>query len=385
MLRRELFAAAPAAAFALQNPLPKGAIIGSGGRGTFLTGEFKEVGAQVAAVCDVYEPNLERGLKAASTGAASYRDYRRLLEDKSLEFVIVATPDHWHARMVIDAVEAGKDVYVEKPLAHTIEEGERIIAAVKRTNRIVQVGTQRRSSDLFLEAKRLFDEQRQGPVRLVNAWWMNHTVSLPDKALAGSLDWKQWLGNAPTREVDAHRFFNWYYYWDYSGGLMVGQAAHMVDLILWFMNAGAPSAVTAVGTRPNLERVEVPETTCLTMECEKENFLAVFNVGYKSMRYNFHMDQLAKFHGHRAEFHVGREHYAVYPEDPQARELKAAVENRKPGSFSSATRQHIRNFLECIRTRQQPNATVEIAQRTNIGLAMAMESLRTGQRIVRRA
>ena len=105
--------------------------------------------AEMAAVCDVYRPNLEAGLKVASSGAKPYTDYRKLLEDKALEVVVVATPDHWHAQMVIDAVQAGKDVYVEKPMAHTPDEGYRIIEAVRRTKRVVQVGTQRRSFPLL--------------------------------------------------------------------------------------------------------------------------------------------------------------------------------------------------------------------------------------------
>ena len=107
-------------------------VIGCGGRGQLLTGEFKESGTEVAAVCDVYEPNLEEGRKVASTGARPYSDYRRMLEDKSLDVVIVATPEHSHAQPVVDAVEAGKDVYVEKPLAHTIEDGFRMVEAVRR-------------------------------------------------------------------------------------------------------------------------------------------------------------------------------------------------------------------------------------------------------------
>lgn len=368
-------------ALAMQQSLPRGGIIGTGGRGTLLTAEFKEVGAQMAAVCDVYEPNLERGLKTASTGAKAYTDYRQLLEDKSLHFVVVATPDHWHSRMMIDAVESGKDVYVEKPLAHTIEEGELMIAAVERTKRIVQVGMQRRSAPLFLEAKKLFDQSPQGPVNLVLSYWLNHANSPPDKPLAGNLDWKQWLGSSPERAVDAHRFFNWYYYWDYSGGLMVGQAAHMIDLILWFMNADAPKAVTATGAAPNLQKVEVPETTSIAMEFG--SFLATFAVGYHAMRYSGFLDQLAQFHGHKARFDVGREHYAVYPEDPQAIELKESAGKRDPRSFNAAVRHHIRNFLECTVSRQEPNAPVHVAQRTNIALVMAMDSLRKGQRITR--
>jgi predicted dehydrogenase len=144
------------------NDRVRGAIIGSGGRGRLLTSEFKEIGVEMAAVCDVYKPNLEAGLKIASTGAKAHADYKRVLDDKSIDVVIVATPDHWHARMVIDAVQAGKDVYVEKPMAHTPDEGYQIIDAVRRTNRIVQVGTQRRSFPLFQEAKQVRDTAGMG-------------------------------------------------------------------------------------------------------------------------------------------------------------------------------------------------------------------------------
>ena len=145
-------------------------------------------------------------MKDASTGARPFQDYRRLLEDKTLDAVIVATPDHWHARMVIDAVEAGKDVYVEKPLAHKIEEGFAIIEAVRRTRRIVQVGTQRRSSELFLQARELVTGGRLGDIRLVTSAWYNNQSSLSNRRLTGDLNWKQWLGSAPERPVDALRF-----------------------------------------------------------------------------------------------------------------------------------------------------------------------------------
>src|SRR4029077_15915971 len=112
------------------------------------------------------------------------------------------------AQMVIDAVETGKDVYVEKPLAHTIDDGFRVIEAVRRTKRIVQVGTQRRSFELFQEGKRIVDSGSLGDVRLVNSWWLNHQASLADRKLEGKLDWRQWLGTAPAREIDPQRFFN---------------------------------------------------------------------------------------------------------------------------------------------------------------------------------
>jgi predicted dehydrogenase len=338
------------------------------------------VGAEVAAVCDVYEPNLQAGLKLASAGAKSYDDYRRLLEDRTIEAVVIATPDHWHARMVIDAVEAGKDAYLEKPFAHTVEEGFAIVEAVRRTKRVVQVGTQRRSSALFLQAKRAFESASIGEVRLVNSWWYNHQPGLQTAPLTGKLDWKQWLGSAPGRDVNPERFRNWYYFYDYSGGLMIGQAAHVVDAIQWFMNSGFPTSVTATGGQVNLKGAEIPETTCMCLEFP-ENYLAVFTVGYKAMRYASFNDQLKQFHGSKARFDMGRESYALYPEAPKDLELKPSMEFRRPGSFAGATRSHIRNFLDCVRSRQEPNAAVEMGNHTNVALCMAVESLRTGRKV----
>lgn len=379
MYRRTFLAAAPAAAVPGASDALRGAIIGAGGRGRYHIAQFKEVGVQMNAVCDVYEPNLQAGLKAASTGARSYSDYRRLLENKDIDIVVVATPDHWHAQMVIDAVGAGKDVYVEKPLAHTIEDGERILPAVRASKRIVQVGTQRRSFDLFQEAKQLVDSGALGPVHLVNSWWLNHQRSLRQAKLEGSLDWKQWLGSAPARPLDPTRFFNWYYFWDYSGGLMVGQAAHIVDAINWFMGSSYPSAVTCAAGRSNLDGAEVPETTSMSIEYP-ENYLAIFTLGYNAMRYHNTNDQLKQFHGNKARLDMGREGYALYPES-SAVELKPSVTKHRPGSFEPATRAHIRNFLECVRSRREPNAPVEVGQQTNVVLCMAMESLRKGRRM----
>jgi predicted dehydrogenase len=355
-------------------------IIGAGGRGRYLTGQFKEIGAEMAAVCDIYEPNLQAGLKEANTGAKSFRDYRKLLDDKSIDAVIVATPDHWHARMVIDAVEAGKDVYVEKPMTHKISETYDVVAAVRRTKRVVQVGMQRRSAELFLEGKKIMDSGALGDVRLVTSAWYNFTPAFRSRPLGGDLDWKQWLGSAPDRPVDPMRFFNWYYYYDYSGGLLVGQAAHIVDCIQWYMNSPAPLAVTCTGGKVNLPGAEVPETATIAIEYP-ENYLGIFTLGYKAMQYSMFNDQIKQFHGNKARLDVGREWYSLYPEQKTAIDMKASEEKKKPGSFAFAAPAHIRNFLECIRTRKDPNAPVEAGQGTAIVLAMAMDSLRAGKRL----
>jgi predicted dehydrogenase len=355
-------------------------LIGSGGRGQLLAGQFKECGADVAAVCDVYEHNLQAALAQASTGAKSYQDYRRLLEDKSLDAVIVATPDHWHARIAIDAVAAGKDIYLEKPMAHTIDEGFAIVRAVRAAKRIAQVGVQRRSSDFFQEAKGIMDSGKLGEIRLVTSQWLNRQATLNDARFEGPIDWKAWLGSAPERPPDPVRFNNWYYFYDYGGGMLVGQAAHIMDAIQWFMNSKEPVAVTCAGGRGNIPGAEVPETAVLTVEFP-ENYLATFTIGYKAMRYSRYLDQWKEFHGERARFDVGREWYKLYPQT-NGMELTATAGKSDPGAFERGTRQHVANFLDCVRTRKEPNAPVEVGQATTIVLDMAVRSLRTGRRLV---
>ncbi|MBI4889836.1 MAG: Gfo/Idh/MocA family oxidoreductase [Acidobacteria bacterium] len=380
MERRHFLAATlPAATVLGANDRIRVGVIGSGGRGRLLTGEFKEIGAEMAAVCDVYTPNLEAGLKVANTGAKSYSDYRRLLDDKSIDAVIVSTPDHWHSRMVIDAVGAGKDAYVEKPMCHKIDEGYDMAAAVRRTKRIVQVGTQRRSAPMFQEVQRIVASGRLGEIRLVTSWWLNHMFDLQPRKLDGELDWKQWLGPAPAHELDSLRFFNWYHFYDYSGGMLIGQAAHILDAIQWIMGSSAPGAVTCTGGRPNLKYAEIPETANISIEYP-ENYLATFTLGYSAMRYHPTQDQCKHFHGHRARLDVSREMFRLIPETSEP-VLKAEREETHPGSFAQATRDHIRNFLDCIRTRKEPNAPVEAGLGTAISLCMTMDSLRSGRRL----
>jgi len=354
-------------------------LIGSGGRGRFLMKYFQDQGAEVLALCDVYEPHLAAGIKTAGPRAKSCDDYRRLLEDKSLDAVIVATPDHWHGQMAIDAVEAGKDVYVEKPMCHTVDEGFRLIEAVRKSKRVVQIGTQRRSYDLFVEGKKIMESGKLGEVRLIIAWWINAQTSLRRDKLDGKLDWDKWLGPAPHRPQDPLRFFNWYYFYDYGGGMMVGQAAHIVDAIHWFMNSTYPTAVTCSAGKVHLEGAEVPETTVMNVEYP-EDYLVTFTVGYKTMHYAWNNDQMKQFHGSKARFDMARESYALYPQS-QDEVMVPELQKRQFQTFNNATRDHIANFMDCIRTRKTPNSTVEAGQHTNVVLCMALESLRHGCRV----
>lgn len=371
----------PGAGGGLQGPERLGvAFLGCGGRGRALMSYFLERrDVEIRGVCDVYEPRLKAAAAAASPTAAAHRDYRELLDRKDIDLVVIATPDHWHARMVIDAAGAGKDVYVEKPLAHTIDEGFAITEAVARTKRVVQVGTQRRSYTLFLEGKKVFDAGRCGRVRLVTAWWYNQQTELGKGRLEGRLDWEKWLGTASKRPLDETRFFNWYYFWDYSGGLMVGQAAHVIDAINMLMGLRYPTAVTAAATKTHIEGAEVPETTNMAIEYGDE-LLAVFTLGYSAMQYLPPHDLHKQFHGLTGRFDIGRESFALYPAQLE-RELKPEARREMFGTFPRATAEHIENFIACARSRQEPSATAEIGNYTNVALAMAMESIRTGRRV----
>jgi predicted dehydrogenase len=293
--------------------------------------------------------------------------------------VIISTPDHLHARMLIDAVAAGKHVYIEKPLARTIGEGFQMVDAVRQSRRTVLVGTQRRSYDLYQEAKQVLDSGEAGDIRLVNTWWVNRWDALRTRPVTGRLEWDLFLGPAPKRPFDPVRFYNWLAFWDYSGGMMIGQAAHVIDAVQWMMNSKAPRAVTAAGGRVNVAGAEIPETGSMIVEFP-ENYLLVFTLGYQAMRYNLHNDQLMQFHGHKARFDLGRESWSLTPQT-SAIDIRPSRERRMPNTFESASRAHVRHFLDCLRNGTEPNSTVEMAQWTNIVLGMAVQSLRTGRRV----
>ena len=231
-------------------------IIGPGGRGRYLMGEFKEFGAELAAVCDVYTANLEAGLKIANP---ERRELQGLSQASGQQ---VARCGHRvHARSLArkDGDRRGQRRQRRlrrKALAHKIEEGFAVIDAVRKTNRVVQVGMQRRSSELFLQGKSIMDSGQLGEVHLVTSQWLNHTANIRTSKLQGELDWNMWQGSAPKHELDPQRYFNWYYYYDYSGGLIVGQAAHIIDCIQWYMNSNGPLTVTCSGLKPDLPGVE---------------------------------------------------------------------------------------------------------------------------------
>lgn len=356
-------------------------VIGSGGRGTFVMTVFqKNPDVRVRAICDVYEPNLENAISvAAKAGPApqAYRNYRQLLEDKPVDAVLIATPEHWHARMVLDALAAGKDVYVEKPLCHTPEEGIELIDAEKRSKSIVQVGMQRRSYDLYLEGRKIVAAGTLGNVRMVRSWWLNNYLgSQPVTKLDGKLDWDEWQGPAPRRPFDPDRFKNWREYSDYSGGILADQGAHVFDGIHLLMGAGYPSAVNASAGRPHRAGFDMPESVVAIAEYPQD-FIGVFSINYAAMRYKTRNDQLNQLDGDKARMDIGREECKVYE---QGAEDEPSISKASAYGFGHATDVHVRNFLDCVRTRQRPTAPMEIAFHAALVVQMANIALRRGRK-----
>lgn len=357
-------------------------VIGVGGRGTFVMTVFqKDARLKVGGVCDVYEPNLERGLSTAKKGGSTpkaYRDYRLLLEDRSIDAVLIATPEHWHAQMVLDAIAAGKDVYVEKPLCRTPEEGVALVEAEKRTKQIVQVGMQRRSYDLYLEGREIVAAGTLGNVRMVRSWWLNNYLGgRPVEKLEGVLNWEQWQGPVTKRVPPSPEIFrNWRNYSDYAGGIVADQGAHVYDGIHLLMNASYPLAVTAAAGKPHREGFDTPESVVVTAEYP-EDFVGVFTVNYAAMRYQSRNDQMNHLDGDKARMDIGREECRVFM---QGTEETPAIQKRSARGFAWATDLHVQNFLECVRTRNRPTAPMVLGFQAALVVQMANISLKSGRR-----
>lgn len=381
MQRRTFWMGAVGAAFAAEERVNLG-VIGAGGRGTYVMTEFqKDMGLRVGAICDVYEPNLERALgvvkKQQTEPARAVRRYQDLLADRRINAVLIATPEHWHHRMVLDALAAGKDVYVEKPLCQTPEQGVELVEAERKTKQIIQVGMQRRSYDLYKMAREVVADGTLGTVRMVRGWWLNNHVNAgPAAPLEGKLDWEQWQGPAAPHAPEPGRFRNWRLYSDYAGGIVADQGAHVFDGFHMLMNASYPLAVTAMGGRPHREGVDTAESVVVTASYP-EDFLGVFSINYAAMKYASKNDQLNQLDGDKARMDIGREICRVYA---AGKEEEVMLEKKSTRGFGLATELHVRNFLQCVRTRQRPTAPMELGFQAALVVQLANLSMKTGRR-----
>ena len=361
-------------------------VIGAGGRGTFVMSTFqKSADVRVSAICDVYEPNLERALstaaKSQSSAPKAFRNYKQLLADNSIDAVLIATPEHWHARMVLDAIAAGKDIYVEKPLCRTPEEGVALVAAEQQTKQIIQVGMQRRSYDLYLEGRTRVADGTLGTVRMVRSWWLNNYLGDGGKQTAkleGPLDWDQWQGPVSRkRPLDPFAFRNWRMIADYAGGIVGDQGAHVFDGIHLLMNASYPLRVTAAAGKPHRDGYDTPESVVVTAEYP-EDFIAVFQINYAAMRYKSRNDQMNHLDGNKARMDIGREDFRIFAEGAEEKPL---LQKRSEKGFGWATDLHVQNFLDCVRTRKPPTAPMRLGFQAALVTQLANLSLKHGRRM----
>jgi predicted dehydrogenase len=206
----------------------------------------------VAAVCDVYEPRRSQAVTLTDGKATPYIDYRELLDREDIDGVIIATPDHWHQRVLTDTVQAGKDAYCEKPMSKTLEQGFEMIKAVRNTDAVVQIGTHRRAGQQYREARKLVEEGKLGTIRFARGYdCRNYTILdpfAPPKEFTGELDWDRFEGPAGHHEFRPERYTAWRWFWDYAGGLVTDVGVHVMDVIHWVTGADTPKSVVCHGS-----------------------------------------------------------------------------------------------------------------------------------------
>lgn len=345
-------------------------LIGSGGRGRQDLGTFlKQSDVDVVAICDVYEPFREQGISMTEGRAKPYKDFRRVLEQKDIDAVIVATPDHWHALMTIAACDAGKDVFCEKPLTLMAGEGQKMVAAARRHQRVVQTGSQQRSGPHYIEAVQLIREGGLGEVHRIHAGMQRNIYpGLKPTALTGGLtpqlDWDMWLGPAPARPFDPFRcIYNFRWFWDYSGGQMTNWGAHHLDIARWIIGAAAPLRVSGAGGRMALtDGGETPDLQQVTYQFPKTV------VTWTASEIAEGDPVSLNVYGTKGMMTLTRSGYKIKPELSPADGKKERVPLRDPAERkgSDLDQAHVRNFLDCIKSRQKPNADVEEGHRSAV-------------------
>jgi predicted dehydrogenase len=373
------------------------ALVGCGGMGWANLRDSLRLNAQVVALCDVDDDQVAK-VKASvakdfsQTPDLLTRDFRKVLERKDVDAVIVATPDHWHALQTIMACEAGKDVYVEKPLSLTIAEGRAMVDVARRTNRVVQMGTQQRSAPHFAEAVAYVQSGALGKIRVVKTWayqdWMGDVAPVPDSEPPATVDYDMWLGPAPKRPFNKNRFhFNFRWYYDYSGGLMTDWGAHMIDIANWAMGVTAPNSAVSVGGKFGFpdDAEETPDTQQALWEYD--GYSMVWEHATAIGQGPYMRDHGAAFHGNNGVLVVDRGGWEVFPEtvtDASKGWKKtyraSGVPRRGTGSVDSHL-EHVRNFFDCMDSRKPPRSDVEIGHNSMIACHLGNVAFRTRRRV----
>ena len=350
-----LTALASTKAFAANDKLRLG-VIGAGGRMRALLDAADAAGpCEIVAISDVYTPHAE-AVKARSNAltATTHVDYREVLANQDIDAILIATPDHWHVRVASDAIAAGKDVYLEKPVTHTLEEGAPLIKAVRSSKHILQCGMQQRSWSHFRNAVDIIQGGSLGRVVQVRTyWWQNYNShaswTVPKPIDTTQLDWKQWLGNAPDQPFVLEKFNRWRWYWNFGGGAMTDLFAHWIDVVHWAMKSDQPAMAFMLGDKYVFDQWECPDTIQAAFRYPG------FDVVYEGMMSSSIDDGGLEFRGTDATLKLTRSGFSLYREGVKSDQNPLLAEH----SYRDGTIAHMENFFDCIRTRREPNAPVE--------------------------
>lgn len=361
-------------------------LIGCGGMGKGdLATFFLNPEVDCPVVCDIDDRMLGEAVALVEEKRGRRPDtvkgFQRVLERPDVDAVLIATPDHWHALPTVMACQAGKDVYVEKPLALTIAEGRAMIEAAKRHQRVCQMGAQRLSSPTYAEAAEFVRSGKLGKVGLVRAWayldWIKPIGNPADSPAPAGVDYEMWLGPAPKRAFNPNRFhFNFRWFWDYAGGLMTDWGVHLIQVLLWGMGSEPPKAVMSSGGKYTLDdNSETPDTQMTVYEFPTYTLVWEHKVGIGLGLYNRPWGMA--FVGTEGTLIINDSGWEILREP-----TKDALEPKKFPGGPDPRPAHVRNFLDCLRSRQQPIENLDVGQHVSTVAHLGNLALRTGRRIV---
>lgn len=375
--------------------------IGLGNRGDQVHDGFLEFGdSQTVAICDLRDDYLDFAAKKSRATPARYKDYRKLLEDKNVDAVAIATPDHWHAIMMIDACRAGKDVYVEKPLSLTVAEGRRMVQVAGETKRIVQVGIQRRSSKMLQEAVAYLKGGELGHITVARGFHVQNEAPngigiAPDAPPPNAELWEQWLGPAPKVPFNRNRaFYNFRWFYDYSGGQITNFGVHYMDMLRWACQKRSPRSVVAMGGRFTIkDNREIPDT-CEVLWDFGDMMMVFVQYNANAAPASAARGAEMEIRGTKGTMYIYGNKWEVVPEPytdalfgqrtPLDRDSergynpskKATIEGRSMEGASS-TPPHVRNFLDAVKARVAPNCPIEEGHVSTSNTILGHISLRT--------
>ncbi len=366
-------------------------VIGVNGMGwSDLTAALKVKGVNVVAACDVDQNVLDRRmgelskLNVNASKVKTYSDYRKLLDDKNVDAVIVGTPDHWHALIMMHACEAGKHVYCEKPVGNSIDDCKAMVKAQQRYNRVVQAGQWQRSQQHFKDAVDYVKSGVLGNIRTVKVWcyqgWMKPGPVVPDTAPPTGVDYNMWLGPAPTRPFNSSRFhFNFRWFWDYAGGLMTDWGVHLLDYGLLGMNSPTPKSISALGGRfayPDLYE-ETPDTLTTLYEFDGFNMVWDSAMGIDNGSYN--RDHGIAYIGNNGTLILNRGGWEVIEE----KQSKSKVSKAFVAPSDNGLNKHWENFIGVIRSGKMEDLHCPIQAGAHVATVAQMGNIayRTGKKL----